>query len=78
MALETHEQISVTVEGVKSRPGFDARIVLFALDRDYHKAAQSLLADGCTDVAIITTRVTWRGKNGKRHHEVIDRIPVTA
>lgn len=67
---ETRQYVEYVFDGVAF-----AMHVFGARNLDGHALGQWRIP-GVTSVAIVTERVTWRGKNGKRTRQEIARQPI--
>lgn len=78
MRHQQHERIDRVIQITDKYGTFDRTIISLGPpddQTDYVRAnaERSAQEDGVTYVAIVTQRVTWRGKNGKRTYTEIDR-----
>lgn len=70
MALAHNEYTSITIEEESGIPGVTR--ILFVLHGDPVERAMSIAASG-KPCELVTTRVSWRGKNGKQKREELSR-----
>ena len=79
MARELNVEESTFVEESFTLDGVPMKRITFsnAYGLPPHERAAKLAAEGKT-AAVVTERITWRGKNGKRTREEVSRVEYPA